>query len=341
MVLPEPVARARRQKRLLRPDSESKPSLPKFHPFQKARLEKRVPAGDGWLFEMKYDGYRCQAAVARDRVRLYSSSGADWTDRFGYVAPALSKLTTGTLLLDGEICAIDRDGRSNFNLLQNALGSGGLLVYFVFDLLQQDGEDVARLPQLERKRRLEALLGPREADDPLQYSQHVAGHGQEVFRAMCEGGFEGVIAKSATARYYGGERSPYWLKIKCVQRQEFVVIGWRPPERGVHPVDVRGLHLATREGGDWVYRGRVGSGLSDADRSNLREAFDLIASEPFHVHGMPPAERRNCRWIEPRLLAEVAYTEITPDGTLRHPSFKGIREDKPAEAVHLEEVADG
>jgi bifunctional non-homologous end joining protein LigD len=310
--------------------------LPRIRPFQKARLEQHVPSGKGWIFEMKYDGYRCQAAIAGDQVKLYSSSGADWTDKFGYVTPALAKLTAGTLLLDGEICAIDEHGRANFNLLRNALGAGGPLVYFAFDLLEQDGEDITKLPQLERKQRLEVLIGSRAAADPLQYSQHVVDHGDEVFRAMCEGGFEGVVAKAASAGYYGGERSPFWLKVKCVQRQEFVIIGWRPPEKGVHPIDVRGLHLATREGGEWVYRGRVGSGLSDAERRHLREVFDLIAGEHLTVRGMPAAERRQCRWVEPRLLAEVAYTEITPEGTLRHPSFKGIREDKPPDLVRLE-----
>ena len=164
---------------------------------------------------------------------LYSRSGLDWYDKFGSVAPALSKLAPGTLLLDGEICAIDEHGRTNFSLLKSSLDGKKPLTFFVFDLLEQDGEDVAALPQIDRKRRLEAVLGDRDRSDPVQLSQHVIGHGDEVLQAMCQGGFEGLIAKSAQARYFGGDRSSAWLKIKCVQRQEFVVIGWRPPDAGL------------------------------------------------------------------------------------------------------------
>jgi bifunctional non-homologous end joining protein LigD len=155
---------------------------------------------------------------------------------------------------------------------------------------------------------------------------------------MCEGGHEGVIAKSPTARYYS-DRSTSWLKIKCVKRQEFIVIGWRPPEYGVD--NVRGLFLATYEDGRLVYRGGVGTGFSDKMRRDLWGVLQLIRTdERPHVVGMPRAEMRVARWVEPRLLAEVEYTEITPDGLIRHPSFKGLREDKPASEVHLEEVED-
>lgn len=328
---------ATRQKRPPRRDSESTLIIPSFRAPQLATLERKVPAGDSWLFEMKYDGYRAQVGLAGDQVRIYSRGGHDWTRQFGFVAPALSQLTGGTALIDGEICAIDEHGRSNFSLLKTSLDGRTPIVFFAFDLLEQDGEDIAHLPQVVRKVRLEALLADLPADSPVIYSQHVVGSGQQVFDAMKAGGFEGVIAKSPTARYYGGDRSAAWLKIKAVQRQEFVVIGWRPPDYGVD--DVRGLFLATYEDGQLVYRGSVGTGFTDKMRRETRDVLQLIpADAPLRIKGMPRVEARVCRWVQPRLLAEVEYTEVTPDGLVRHPSFKGLREDKDAREVHLEKA---
>jgi bifunctional non-homologous end joining protein LigD len=298
-----------------------------------------VPTGNSWLFEMKFDGYRAQAAIAGDQVRMYSRGGHDWTRQFGYVVPALQQLTRGTALIDGEICAIDEHGRTNFTLLKNSLDGRMPLVFYVFDLLELDGQDIARLPQLERKQRLEALLSRLPADAPIAYSDHMVGDGEAVFRAMCEGGHEGVIAKSPTARYHGGDRSTAWLKIKCVKRQEFVVIGWRPPDYGVD--NVRGLFLATYEDGKLIYRGGVGTGFTDRMRREVWEVLQLIRTdEAPKITGMPRAEMRAARWVEPRLLAEVEFTEITPDGLIRHPSFKGLREDKAPTDVHLEDAED-
>ena len=326
-----------RKKRSPRRDSESTLSLPAFRPPQLATLQQRVPSGDSWLFEMKYDGYRMQAAIAGDQVRLFTRNGHDWTKRFGFVVPALAGLTNGTALIDGELCAIDEQGRSNFTLLKNSLDGKTPVVFFAFDLLEQDGEDVAALPQLERKRRLEALLVDLPPGSPMVYSQHVVGDGQRVFEAMQAGGFEGVVAKSSTARYYGGNRSTAWLKVKALHRQEFVVIGWRPPDYG--DVDLRGLFLGTYENGELVYRGGVGSGLSDRERIDLRQVLGLIETKQRPaVKGMPKPEMRVARWVDPRLLAEVQFTEITPDGQVRHPSFKGLREDKDACEVKLEEA---
>lgn len=323
-------------KRSVRRDSDSTQLiLPAFRPPQLATLERKVPSGDSWLFEMKFDGYRMQAAIAGDQVRLYTRNGHDWTRQFGYVAPALAQLTKGTALIDGELCAIDEHGRSNFTLLKNSLDGQQPVVFYAFDLLEQDGEDIAPLPQLQRKERLEQLLATLPADAPIAYSDHIIGGGEDVFKAMCEGGFEGVVAKSPTARYYGGDRSTAWLKVKCVQRQEFIVIGWRPPEYGVD--NVRGLFLATYENGRLVYRGGVGTGFTDRMRREVWEVLQLIRTDaPPPIAGMPRAEMRAARWVEPRLLAEVEYAEITPDGLIRHPSFKGLREDKAPADVHLE-----
>jgi bifunctional non-homologous end joining protein LigD len=334
------VTAAPRTRRSGRKDSESAQLiLPAFRVPQLAKLERNVPSGDSWLFEMKFDGYRAQAAIAGDQVRIYSRGGHDWTRQFGYVVPALSQLTKGTALIDGEMCAIDEPGRTNFTLLKNSLDGRKPVVFYAFDLLELNGEDIAALPQLERKHRLEALLHKLPDDAPVAYSDHLVGDGAAVFKAMLEGGHEGVIAKSPTARYYSGDRSTAWLKIKCIKRQEFVIIGWRPPDYGVD--NVRGLFLATYETGKLVYRGGVGTGFTDRMRSDVWELLQTIRTDkPPSIIGMPRVEMRAARWVAPKLLAEVEFTEITPDGLIRHPSFKGLREDKDPREVHLEEADD-
>jgi bifunctional non-homologous end joining protein LigD len=333
------VKAATSRKRPSRRDSDSIPLvLPAFRPPQLARLERTVPEGNDWLFEIKFDGYRMQAAIAGNQVKLYTRNGHDWTEKFGYVAPALAQLTKGTALIDGELCAM-KDGKPDFTLLKNSLDGRTPLVFYAFDLLEQDGEDVARLPQIARKDRLEALLKSLPEDAPIAFSEHIVGDGEAVFKAMKDAGYEGVVAKRATARYASGDRSDAWFKIKAIKRQEFVIVGWRPAEnRGQY---VRALFLATYEDGELVYRGGIGTGFTDKMR---REIWDVLQSirtdERPTIKGMPRAEMRAARWVQPRLLAEVEYTEITPDGLIRHPSFKGLREDKDAREVHLEEPED-
>jgi bifunctional non-homologous end joining protein LigD len=311
-------------------------TLPAFRPPQLATLRDRLPAGDRWLYEMKHDGYRAMAAVAGAEVRIYTRRGHDWTAEFGYLVPAFRKLTPGSALIDGEICAVDEHGRSNFSILKTSLDGRTPIIFFAFDLLEQDGEDVAALPLIDRKERLEKLLAGQRASSPILYSHHVAGNGKTILDAMCRGGFEGVIAKSPTARYSSG-RSELWLKVKCVKRQEFVIVGWRPPEYG--DADVRGFFLGTYENGRLVYRGGVGTGLSDQQRLDFRRLLGAIETRQRpRIVGMPRPEMRVARWVEPRFLAEVQYTEITPEGIIRHPSFKGLREDKNAADVRLEEA---
>jgi bifunctional non-homologous end joining protein LigD len=320
-----------------RGDSESTLTLPAFRQPQKAQLRRDLPASGEWLYEVKYDGYRAQAAVTGDRVRIYSSSGIDWTAKqFAWIAPAFRELGPGPHLIDGEVCALDEQGRPDFSRLKLSLDGKHPLIFYAFDLLVADGEDLTKLPLVERKARLEALLERMPPDAPIQYSWHTPD-GAALLQAMRANAMEGVVAKRPGSTYSAGDRSEAWLKIKTNERQEFVVVGWRPPEYG--PDDVRGLFLATYEDGYLVYRGAVGTGFTDRLRRQTLQVLRLIRGDRLPVRGMPRAEARVCQWVEPRLLAEVEFSEITPDGVVRHPSFKGLREDKDPAAVHLEEAS--
>lgn len=320
---------ARRAKKGERP-------LPKFLEPQLATLVDSVPAGNDWLFEMKYDGYRCIAAVSGETVRLYTRNGLDWTDKFASLVAPMSTLTKSSAVLDGEICAFDENGKTSFSILKTHLSEGGSLVYFAFDLLEIDGRSLRSKPLSERKDALKDLLGRRTRHDPIQFSPDIAGKGDKVFSAICKAGHEGIIAKYASSPYRSG-RGKSWLKVKCTLRQEFVIVGWSPSEkrRGVFA----SLLLATQEGGKLVYRGRVGTGFSDDLRSDIQTMLEKDARKTAPLSGVPREMARGARWVSPRRLAEIAYTELTPDGILRHPSFLGLRDDKPAKSIGLEQPA--
>jgi bifunctional non-homologous end joining protein LigD len=310
-------------------------ALPAYQPPQLATLVDSVPAGDDWLFEMKYDGYRALAAVAGPEVRLYTRTGKDWTTQFGAMVEPLSRLTKGSALIDGEICAFDAKGRTDFSTLKNALSDGGPLVYFAFDLLELDGKDLTDLPLIERKAKLQKLLGKIEKNSPVQFSDHVTGNGQKVFDAMCQGGFEGIIAKQASARY-ANERTRSWLKVKCAHRQEFVIAGWSASTK---KSTFASLLLGTWENGKLLYRGRVGTGFSEDTAEALQKDLDKRARKTNPFDNAPTAIARSAHWVEPELVAEIGYAEFTPDNYLRHPSFLGLRQDKPARAIVLERPA--
>lgn len=335
----EDIARGRKSRRRPPPAAKVRtggraPALPDFRPPQLATLVDEVPQGSGWLFEMKYDGYRCLAAVAGAQVRLYTRNGNDWTTRFDRLVEPFSRLTPGSALIDGELCSFKGD-RTDFSTLKDALSTSGDLVYFAFDLLEQDGESLERLPLIERKERLGKLLGKIEKTSPIQFSDHIRGQGEKVHRTMCENGFEGVIAKRADAPYRH-ERTRTWLKIKCVQRQEFVIGGWRPSDK--HK-GFASLLLGTWEDGRLVYRGRVGTGFDHKSAAALQAELDQRTRKTSPFVNAPREISRHARWVEPELVGEVAFTELTPDGYLRHPSFIGLREDKPARSIGLEKPA--
>lgn len=329
------VAAATRTKRQARRDSDSTPTLPlpAFSPFQLCTLTEAVPSGDDWLFEMKFDGYRAQVAISGGKARVYTRNGHDWTEQFSVLLPSLQSLTAGSALIDGEIVAIDAHGRTNFSMLKTGIKAGIPLKFYAFDLLEQNGQNLCDLPLVERKARLEKLIGLRDPSDSLQFSAHVQGNGDALLKTMCEGGHEGVIAKRADARYVG-DRTTSWLKIKCTKRQEFVVGGWRPSDTGK---GMASLILGTYENGQLVYRGRVGTGFTERMRESILAQLETrpLKASPFAA--VPRDIARRAHWVRPELVAEVTFSEITPDGSLRHPSFKGLREDKLAADVMLEQ----
>jgi len=328
------VEAALSKKRTRRRDSESisQHPLPRFRPFQLCTLTNDIPLGAGWLFEMKFDGYRAQIAISGPEVVVYTRNGHDWTRQFKVILPPLRSLTKGSALIDGEIVAIDSAGKTNFSLLKTGIAAGMPLKFYAFDLLELNGDDLAGESLIQRKERLADLLGDREPDDALQYSSHIAGHGQKVFETMCVGGHEGVIAKRSEGRYVG-DRTSSWLKIKCTKRQEFVVGGYRPSDSGR---GMASLILGTYENGKLVYRGRVGTGFTEVMRDKILAQLEKRRLEKPAFAAVPRDIARRARWVEPELVAEVTYSEITPDGSLRHPSFEGMREDKRADQVVME-----
>lgn len=328
------VEAAPSKKRTRRRDSESTPKypLPQFRPFQLCTLTDDIPVGADWLFEMKFDGYRAQVAMSGADVVVYTRNGHDWTRQFKVILPPLQALTRGSALIDGEIVAIDSQGRTNFSMLKTGIAAGMPLKFYAFDLLELNGEDLSTLPLLERKERLAELLGERDPDDSLQFSSHIADNGRKVFDTMCAGGHEGIIAKRADGRYVG-DRTASWMKIKCTKRQEFVVGGYRPSDTGR---GMASLILGTYENGKLIYRGRVGTGFTEAmRRSILTQLEKRLLDKPAFV-SVPRDIARRARWVKPELVAEVTYSEVTPDGSLRHPSFEGMREDKQADQVVME-----
>lgn len=326
------VEAALRKKRSPRRDSESNFPLPTFRPFQLCTLSETIPSGEDWLFEMKFDGYRAQVAISGQEVRVYTRNGHDWTDQFKVILDPLRKLTKGSVLLDGEIVAIDKMGRTNFSMLKTGIAAGIPLKFYAFDIFERDGEDLAQMQLIERKAILEELIGKRDGSDSLQYSHHVVDGGKSVLDAMSKGGHEGMIAKRADGRYVG-DRTKGWLKIKCTKRQEFVIGGWRPSDNGR---GMASLIVGTYEKGQFVYRGRVGTGFSEAMKDRIMAQLEKrwLAKPAFA--SVPRDIARKTQWVRPELVAEVAYAEITPDGSLRHASFQGLRTDKKASQVVLE-----
>jgi bifunctional non-homologous end joining protein LigD len=306
---------------------------------QLATLVDSPPHGGEWVHEIKYDGYRALCELQDGEVRLLTRNGKDWTDRFGAVERAARELPARDAVLDGEVVVVQADGTTSFQALQRALGEGGSdLVYYAFDLLFLDGWDLRGAALAERKRALAALLAasPQGKAGAIRYSDHVEGSGDDFYRHACTYALEGIIAKRADLPYRAG-RGKDWVKVKCLKRQEFVIVGFTDPERSREGFGA--LHLAVNEGGKRVYAGKVGTGFDSRTLLDLRKRLDKIETKtPAFENAPRGAEARRSHWVEPKLVGEVAFTEWTEDGVLRHPTFQGLREDKPAADVVREKA---
>jgi bifunctional non-homologous end joining protein LigD len=276
----------------------------------------------------------------RADVRLLSRRFKDWTAEFPTVAEAVARLPVERIVLDGEVAAVLPTGITSFQALQNAREAGDL-AYFVFDLLAIDGDDLTQLPLEQRKERLEKLVESARGKargkaiakpGVIRYSDHVTGSGREFFALACQRGLEGIISKRRDQPYRPG-RGPHWLKTKCLLRQELVIGGFTDPERS--RVGFGALLVGYYDHGRLTYAGKVGTGYSHATLVDLRAQLDAIErpASPFSPEPPRAWTGPSRHWVAPDLVAEVAFSEWTNDGRLRHPSFQGLRRDKSARDV--------
>jgi bifunctional non-homologous end joining protein LigD len=300
-----------------------------------ATLVDIMPAGDNWVHEVKFDGYRIQALVEGQNARMMTRTGLDWTPKFKTIDQDLARLGVKSAILDGEMVALDDKGASSFKTLQDELSQGrsDRLQYYVFDLLALDGEDLRAQPLLERKRRLKALLEKGEAGARVLYSEHFA-YESDVLEHVCGLAYEGVICKRADSRYSSG-RNRNWLKVKCHKRQEFVIGGFTEPKGGRRGIGALLLGYYAEE--QLVYAGKVGTGFDNASSLEIRKVLDGRTSKATPFNEVPADGRRGAFWVTPDLVCEVEFTEWTPDGRLRHPSYQGLREDKSPNDVAREQ----
>lgn len=326
--------------------SKAKPAAtstepPAFRPLQLATLVSEAPSGKDWLHELKYDGYRVEIAVGGGRSRLYTRTGLDWTDRFAAILPAVGALSCDSALIDGEVVAFDDDGKTDFSELQKRLKGGGDLACLCFDILSLDGTDLAKEPLRKRKAILKALLDGQYPEKDrkrslLLYSDHVTGNGPAMVEQIRGVGLEGVVSKKADAPYSGG-RGTAWVKTKVTRRQEFVIGGFSPSAKKGRAFS--SILVGVREEGELRYRGRVGSGFDDATLEVLGKSFSTLSTKASPFADLPAAIARISSFVEPKLVAEVDFAELTGEGHVRHGVFKGLREDKDPKDIRDETPA--
>jgi bifunctional non-homologous end joining protein LigD len=321
------------------PWDPAQPHLP-FDPMPErvepclALLKSKPPTGPEWTYEIKWDGYRVAVHIEPQRVRVITRGGHDWTHRFPGIVEGAKRLGVATAILDGEAVVLDEEGRPDFGRLQNSLGGrGGTLLagdamLYAFDLLYFDGHDIRSMELSSRRHLLETLL--RGEGSAIRISEEIDGDGDEIFNAACAQGLEGIIAKDRDSAYRSG-RFGDWVKVKCIQSESFMIIGYE------HSMSARGgigsLMLAARKGNDLVYVGSVGTGFKERDALQLRKLLDRLKRKtpPVAYAG----KRKDLVWAQPTLIAEIEYRAWTRDGKLRHASYKGLREVQDNATVYV------
>jgi bifunctional non-homologous end joining protein LigD len=310
----------------------------------KAKLTSPPPDDGNWLYEVKFDGFRVLAVKEGRRVELWSRNQKRFDARFPEVARAVGKLSTARTILDGEVCALDKAGRSSFQLLQNAGEAPVNLVFYVFDVLFEGKNDLRDLPLMKRKERLEAIL--LKAVDPIRPSPYFTQSPARILKKMREAGAEGAIAKRIDSVYEAGQRSGAWIKIKFHKEQEFVIAGYTLPRKSRRYFGA--LILGYYEDRRLIFAGHVGTGFSRRALKDIFAKLKKIETDRPRVEQIqeqsgrwraPGWKASECRWVKPELVAQVRFTEWTTDGLLRHPSFLGLRDDKAARDVVREEAS--
>ncbi|HUP44792.1 MAG TPA: DNA ligase D [Thermoanaerobaculia bacterium] len=305
--------------------------LRRMFPPMLATLTDTPPRDEkAWTYELKYDGFRALAAITGGEGAMWSRNQLDLTTRFPHIAAALGKWKVPDMVIDGEVVALDERGAPRFQLLQQGEQREKL---FVFDILWLDGKDLRKLSWEQRRELLERALRKRPA--VVELSEVVAGPGEKALKRAAGAGYEGLIAKKKTS-VYEGRRSREWLKLKAVNQQELIIVGWQPSTHSSK--EIGSLHLAVREkDGSLTYAGKVGTGFSHKLRVWLKEELSKDVVPKTEVRNAPRV--RTATWVRPRLVGQVAFTEWTAEGRLRHPSFLGLREDKEPEEVVREKPA--
>lgn len=280
-----------------------------------------MPPGSGWIHEIKFDGYRVQAHKVKDRVTVYTRNGHDWSSRFATIAAEIARLPVERIIIDGEV-VVTKDGRNNFSELQADLASGRTdrMEFYAFDLLYMDGFDIRESPLIERKNVLKRLLNEAEASPPVLFSEHMEEDGAAMFESVRALNWEGIVSKRRNAPYRSG-RYEDWIKIKCVQRGKFPIVGFVKD-----PGAVAALYLGKREGKRFTYAGKVGTGFTRQSAGDVRRGLEPLVTAKTVLAGN--IRKAKATWVTPKLFADVEYRDITSDGMLRHSSFKGLFESE-------------
>ena len=322
------VAAARRPTKLR--DLAKGDAVSRFIAPQLAALVCEPPKGDNWVHEIKFDGYRLLAVILYGRADLFTRGANDWSDRFKPLCRSFTDLGLSSAVIDGEVVHVAEDGSMSFHGLQNALSTGKLnrLRYYAFDLLHLNGIDLRSRPLTERKALLRQLMAG--VSDRLLYSEHFAEPGDQILTRACNLALEGIVSKRADAPYRSG-RTDLWLKSKCIKEQELVVGGYT--EQPSHPGTLGALLVGYFEEKELRFAGKVGTGFTQAEARSLLKKLQGRGTKNSPFVLLPSDARRGAHFIRPDLVAHVNFSEWTPDGKLRHPSFQGLREDKAAREV--------